>query len=129
MKKYLKMTVSLCLALLLMTAALPVQAAGEPFFVTGYTVERTDSSGNPTDITVTLMRTDSGTEPIRVVRNVDDFAGGSEGVFNIDASGKYTLSINGLSYRNSGNTLGFSVVYANGTEFQNMTVRITECAP
>ena len=129
MKKYLKMTISLCLALLLMTAALPVQAAGEPFFVNGYTVDRTDSNGNPTDITVTLMRTDSGMEPIRVVRNVDDFAGGSEGVFNIDASGKYTVNISGLRYRNSGSTLGFSVVYANGTEFQNMTVRISECTP
>ena len=129
MKKYLKMTVSLCLALLLMTAALPVQAADEPFFVNGYTVERTDSSGNPAEITVTLMRTDGGTEPIRVVRNVDDFSGGSEGVFNIDASGKYTLVISGLRYRNSGNTLGFSVVYGGGTEFQTFAIRISECTP
>ena len=127
MKKYLKMSISLCLALLLLCAALPVQAAGEPFFVTGYTVQQSDGSGNPTEIRVTLMRTDSGTEQIRWVRNVDDFGGGSEGVAELDHDGKYTLTITGLSYKNSGNTLGFSVVYAGG--FQNITVPIKECKP
>lgn len=134
MKKYLKMSISLCLALLLLCAALPVQAteptrAYEPFFVTGYTVERTDSNDNPTEIKVTLMSTDPSAVPVRVVRNMDDFSGGADSQVTTTQDGKYSFTVSGLRYRNSGNTLGFSVVYGNGTEFQNMTVRISECTP
>ena len=93
MKRYIKSFVSLCLVLLLALAALPMQANADtdPFFVVGYTTQSYIEKDDSVTITVTLMRTDGGTGDITVVRNVDDFKGGTERVEASCENGKYIV--------------------------------------
>ena len=129
MKRYIKSFVSLCLVLLLALAALPMQANADtdPFFVVGYTTQSYIEKGDSVTVTVTLMRTDGGTGDIVVVRNVDDFKGGTERVEASYESGKYTVSISQLQYRGEGDTLSFTVKYDG--QYQNISVKIAECVP
>ena len=129
MKRYIKSFVSLCLVLLLALAALPMQANADtdPFFVVGYTTQSDIEKGDSVTVTVTLMRTDGETGDITVVRNVDDFKGGTESVKASYENGKYIVSISQLQYRGEGDTLSFTVKY--GEQYQNVSVKIAECVP
>ena len=132
MKTNLKKMISLCLVLVLALAAVPCARAANEFFVVGYA-----SSNNAididetTNITLTLMRTDGESGSISIVRNVDDFKGGTEKVDAELDDGKYTATVLGLKYRGEGNTLAFTVNYTSGGKqmYQNMTVKIAECVP
>ena len=129
MKRYIKSFVSLCLVLLLALAALPMQANADtdPFFVVGYTTQSYIEKGDSVTVTVTLMRTDGETGDITVVRNVDDFKGGTESVKASYENGKYIVPISQLQYRGEGDTLSFTVNY--GEKYQNISVKIAECVP
>lgn len=136
MNRYIKKTLSLCLVLLLMVTALPLHASAtgneptvvyNPFFVVGYTTQSGIEIDDAVSIDVTLMRTDGESGDITVVRNVDDFRGGTESVTVHCENGKYIVPISGLYYRGTGNTLSFTVKY--GESYQNMSVRIAECVP
>ena len=137
MKRYIRSFLSLCLVLLLAGTVLPLHASADtdneptvtynPFFVVGYTTRSSIEKGDSATVDVTLMRTDGETGDITVVRNVDDFKGGTESVTVSCEDGKYTVRITDLQYRGSGNTLSFTVNY--GGQYQNLSVKIAECVP
>lgn len=129
MKRYIRSFLSLCLVLLLVGTALPLgaNAVADPFFVVGYTTRSYIEKGDNVTVNVTLMRTDSQIGDITVVRNVDDFKGGTESVTVSCVGGKYTVPIEDLQYRGSGNTLSFTVNYDG--HYQNLSVKIAECVP
>lgn len=129
MNRYIKKTLSLCLVLLLLVTALPLHAGavGAPFFVVSYTTQSSIEIDDTVSIDVTLMRTDGGNGDITVVRNVDDFKGGTESITVRCMSGKYVVPISGLRYRGEGNTLSFTVSYDG--QYQDLSVKIAECVP
>ena len=133
MKRICKSLLSICLVIVLLGAVVPnVNADSDPLFVVGYTSSNSSIDKNETtNITITLMRTDGESSPISLVRNVDDFKGGTEKVDVALDGGKYTAVISELQYRGSGNTLAFTVNYISSstTKYQNMTVKIAECVP
>lgn len=133
MKRICKSLLSICLVIVLLGAVVPnVNADSDPLFVVGYTSSNSSIDKNETtNITITLMRTDGESSTISLVRNVDDFKGGTEKVDVALDGGKYTAVISELQYRGSGNTLAFTVNYiSSGTmKYQNMTVKIAECVP
>ena len=144
MKRISRSLLSLCLALVLCAALLPVnvaKATGEgttaqartSFLITGYRASRSSIyTGDTVDITVYLSRTDGGNDSIRVVRGLDSFQDGTASAVASGQNGEYTVTFTGLTYTgDSGKQLAFTIYYeGNGGGYQDgNTVPVRECVP
>ena len=144
MKRISRSLLSLCLALVLCAALLPVnvaKAAGEgttaqagtSFLITGYRASRSSIyTGDTVDITVYLSRTDGSNDSIRVVRGLDSFQDGTASAVASGQNGEYTVTFTGLTYTgDSGKQLAFTIYYeGNGGGYQDgNTVPVRECVP
>lgn len=144
MKRISRSLLSLCLALVLCAALLPVNDAkatgggttartGTSFLITGYRASRSSIyTGDTVDITVYLSRTDGGNDSIRVVRGLDSFQDGTASAVASGQNGEYTVAFTGLTYTgDSGKQLAFTIYYeGNGGGYQDgNTVPVRECVP
>ena len=144
MKRISRSLLSLCLALVLCAALLPVNVAkatgggttaraGTSFLITGYRASRSSIyTGDTVDITVYLSRTDGSNDPIRVVRGLDSFQDGTASAVASGQNGEYTVTFTGLTYTgDSGKQLAFTIYYeGNGGGYQDgNTVPVRECVP
>ncbi len=144
MKRISRSLLSLCLALVLCAALLPVNVAkttGEgttaqartSFLITGYRASRSSIyTGDTVDITVYLSRTDGSNDSIRVVRGLDSFQDGTASAVASGQNGEYTVTFTGLTYTgDSGKQLAFTIYYeGNGGGYQDgNTVPVRECVP
>ena len=144
MKRISRSLLSLCLALVLCAALLPVnvaKATGEgttaqartSFLITGYRASRSSIyTGDTVDITVYLSRTDGSNDSIRVVRGLDSFQDGTASAVASGQNGEYTVTFTGLTYTgDSGKQLAFTIYYeGNGSDYQDgNTVPVRECVP
>lgn len=144
MKRISRSLLSLCLALVLCAALLPVNVAkatgggttaqaGTSFLITGYRASRSSIyTGDTVDITVYLSRTDSSNDSIRVVRGHDSFQDGTASAVASGQNGEYTVTFTGLTYTgDSGKQLAFTIYYeGNGGGYQDgNTVPVRECVP
>lgn len=144
MKRISRSLLSLCLALVLCAALLPVnvaKATGEgttaqartSFLITGYRASRSSIyTGDTVDITVYLSRTDGSNDSIRVVRGLDSFQDGAASAVASGQNGEYTVTFTGLTYTgDSGKQLAFTIYYeGNGGGYQDgNTVPVRECVP
>lgn len=144
MKRISRSLLSLCLALVLCAALLPVnvaKATGEgttaqartSFLITGYRASRSSIyTGDTVDITVYLSRTDGSNDSIRVVRGLDSFQDGTASAVASGQNGEYTVTFTGLTYTgDSGKQLAFTIYYeGNGGGYQDgNTVPVRECMP
>lgn len=144
MKRISRSLLSLCLALVLCAALLPVNdakatgggttaRAGTSFLITGYRASRSSIyTGDTVDITVYLSRTDGGNDSIRVVRGLDSFQDGTASAVASGQNGEYTVTFTGLTYTgDSGKQLAFTIYYeGNGGRYQDgNTVPVRECVP
>ena len=144
MKRISRSLLSLCLALVLCAALLPVIDAkatgggttartGTSFLITGYRASRSSIyTGDTVDITVYLSRTDGGNDSIRVVRGLDSFQDGTASAVASGQNGEYTVTFTGLTYTgDSGKQLAFTIYYeGNGGGYQDgNTVPVRECVP
>lgn len=144
MKRISRSLLSLCLALVLCAALLPVNAAketgggttaqaGTSFLITGYRASRSSIyTGDTVDITVYLSRTDGSNDSIRVVRGLDSFQDGTASAVASGQNGEYTVTFTGLTYTgDSGKQLAFTIYYeGNGGDYQDgNTVPVRECVP
>lgn len=144
MKRISRSLLSLCLALVLCAALLPVNVAkatgggttaraGTSFLITGYRASRSSIyTGDTVDITVYLSRTDGSNDSIRVVRGLDSFQDGTASAVASGQNGEYTVTFTGLTYTgDSGKQLAFTIYYeGNGGGYQNgNTVPVRECVP
>lgn len=144
MKRISRSLLSLCLALVLCAALLPVNdakatgggttaRAGTSFLITGYRASRSSiCTGDTVDITVYLSRTDGGNDSIRVVRGLDSFQDGTASAVASGQNGEYTVTFTGLTYTgDSGKQLAFTIYYeGNGGGYQDgNTVPVRECVP
>lgn len=144
MKRISRSLLSLCLALVLCAALLPVNdakatgggttaRAGTSFLITGYRASRSSIyTGDTVDITVYLSRTDGGNDSIRVVRGLDSFQDGTASAVASGQNGEYTVTFTGLTYTgDSGKQLAFTIYYeGNGGGYQDgNTVPVRECVP
>lgn len=144
MKRISRSLLSLCLALVLCAALLPVNVAkatgggttaraGTSFLITGYRASRSSIyTGDTVDITVYLSRTDGGNDSIRVVRGLDSFQDGTASAVASGQNGEYTVTFTGLTYTgDSGKQLAFTIYYeGNGGGYQDgNTVPVRECVP
>lgn len=144
MKRISRSLLSLCLALVLCAALLPVnvaKATGESttaqartsFLITGYRASRSSIyTGDTVDITVYLSRTDGSNDSIRVVRGLDSFQDGTASDVASGQNGEYTVTFTGLTYTgDSGKQLAFTIYYeGNGGGYQDgNTVPVRECVP
>ena len=144
MKRISRSLLSLCLALVLCAALLPVnvaKATGEgttaqartSFLITGYRASRSSIyTGDTVDITVYLSRTDGSNDSIRVVRGHDSFQDGTASAVASGQNGEYTVTFTGLTYTgDSGKQLAFTIYYeGNGGGYQDgNTVPVRECVP
>ena len=144
MKRISRSLLSLCLALVLCAALLPVNVAkatgggttaqaGTSFLITGYRASRSSIyTGDTVDITVYLSRTDSSNDSIRVVRGLDSFQDGTASAVASGQNGEYTVTFTGLTYTgDSGKQLAFTIYYeGNGGGYQDgNTVPVRECVP
>ena len=144
MKRISRSLLSLCLALVLCAALLPVnvaKATGEgttaqartSFLITGYRASRSSIyTGDTVDITVYLSRTDGSNDTIRVVRGLDSFQDGTASAVASGQNGEYTVTFTGLTYTgDSGKQLAFTIYYeGNGGGYQDgNTVPVRECVP
>lgn len=144
MKRISRSLLSLCLALVLCAALLPVNDAkatgggttartGTSFLITGYRASRSSIyTGDTVDITVYLSRTDGGNDSIRVVRGLDSFQDGTASAVASRQNGEYTVTFTGLTYTgDSGKQLAFTIYYeGNGGGYQDgNTVPVRECVP
>lgn len=144
MKRISRSLLSLCLALVLCAALLPVnvaKATGEgttaqartSFLITGYRASRSSIyTGDTVDITVYLSRTDGSNDSIRVVRGLDSFQDGTASAVASGQNGEYTVTFTGLTYTgDSGKQLAFTIYYeGNGGGYQDgNTVPVRECVP
>ena len=144
MKRISRSLLSLCLALVLCAALLPVnvaKATGEgttaqartSFLITGYRASRSSiCTGDTVDITVYLSRTDGSNDSIRVVRGLDSFQDGTASAVASGQNGEYTVTFTGLTYTgDSGKQLAFTIYYeGNGGGYQDgNTVPVRECVP
>lgn len=144
MKRISRSLLSLCLALVLCAALLPVNVAkatgggttaraGTSFLITGYRASRSSIyTGDTVDITVYLSRTDGSNDSIRVVRGLDSFQDGTASAVASGQNGEYTVTFTGLSYTgDSGKQLAFTIYYeGNGGGYQDgNTVPVRECVP
>ena len=144
MKRISRSLLSLCLALVLCAALLPVNVAkatgegttaqaGTSFLITGYRASRSSIyTGDTVDITVYLSRTDGSNDTIRVVRGLDSFQDGTASAVASGQNGEYTVTFTGLTYTgDSGKQLAFTIYYeGNGGGYQDgNTVPVRECVP
>lgn len=144
MKRISRSLLSLCLALVLCAALLPVNVAkatgggttaraGTSFLITGYRASRSSIyTGDTVDITVYLSRTDGSNDSIRVVRGLDSFQDGTASADASRQNGEYTVTFTGLTYTgDSGKQLAFTIYYeGNGGGYQDgNTVPVRECVP
>ena len=144
MKRITRSLLSLCLALVLCAALLPVNDAkatgggttartGTSFLITGYRASRSSiCTGDTVDITVYLSRTDGSNDSIRVVRGLDSFQDGTASAVASGQNGEYTVTFTGLTYTgDSGKQLAFTIYYeGNGGGYQDgNTVPVRECVP
>ena len=143
MKRISRSLLSLCLALVLCAALLPVNDAkatgggttartGTSFLITGYRASRSSIyTGDTVDITVYLSRTDGSNDSIRVVRGLDSFQDGTASAVASGQNGEYTVTFTGLTYTgDSGKQLAFTIYYeGNGGGYQDGTVPVRECVP
>lgn len=144
MKRISRSLLSLCLALVLCAALLPVNVAkatgggttaraGTSFLITGYRASRSSIYiGDTVDITVYLSRTDGSNDSIRVVRGLDSFQDGTASAVASGQNGEYTVTFTGLTYTgDSGKQLAFTIYYeGNGGGYQDgNTVPVRECVP
>lgn len=145
MKRISRSLLSLCLALVLCAALLPVNDAkatgggttartGTSFLITGYRASRSSIyTGDTVDITVYLSRTDGGNDSIRVVRGLDSFQDGTASAVASGQNGEYTVTFTGLTYTgDSGKQLAFTIYYEGngGGGYQDgNTVPVRECVP
>lgn len=144
MKRISRSLLSLCLALVLCAALLPVNVAketgggttaqaGTSFLITGYRASRSSIyTGDTVDITVYLSRTDGSNDSIRVVRGLDSFQDGTASAVASGQNGEYTVTFTGLTYTgDSGKQLAFTIYYeGNGGAYQDgNTVPVRECVP
>ena len=144
MKRISRSLLSLCLALVLCAALLPVNVAkatgegttartGTSFLITGYQASRSSIyTGDTVDITVYLSRTDGSNDSIRVVRGLDSFQDGTASAVASGQNGEYTVTFTGLTYTgDSGKQLAFTIYYeGNGGGYQDgNTVPVRECVP
>ena len=144
MKRITRSLLSLCLALVLCAALLPVNDAkatgggttartGTSFLITGYRASRSSIyTGDTVDITVYLSRTDGSNDSIRVVRGLDSFQDGTASAVASGQNGEYTVTFTGLTYTgDSGKQLAFTIYYeGNGGGYQDgNTVPVRECVP
>lgn len=144
MKRISRSLLSLCLALVLCAALLPVnvaKATGEgttaqartSFLITGYRASRSSIyTGDTVDITVYLSCTDGSNDSIRVVRGLDSFQDGTASAVASGQNGEYTVTFTGLTYTgDSGKQLAFTIYYeGNGGGYQDgNTVPVRECVP
>lgn len=144
MKRISRSLLSLCLALVLCAALLPVNGrqsdgrrttarTGTSFLITGYRASRSSIyTGDTVDITVYLSRTDGGNDSIRVVRGLDSFQDGTASAVASGQNGEYTVTFTGLTYTgDSGKQLAFTIYYeGNGGGYQDgNTVPVRECVP
>ena len=144
MKRISRSLLSLCLALVLCAALLPVNdakatgggttaRAGTSFLITGYRASRSSiCTGDTVDITVYLSRTDGSNDSIRVVRGLDSFQDGTASAVASGQNGEYTVTFTGLTYTgDSGKQLAFTIYYeGNGGGYQDgNTVPVRECVP
>lgn len=144
MKRISRSLLSLCLALVLCAALLPVNVAkatgggttaraGTSFLITGYRASRSSIyTGDTVDITVYLSRTDGSNDSIRVVRGLDSFQDGTASAVASGQNGEYTVTFTGLTYTgDSGKQLAFTIYYeGNGGSYQDgNTVPVRECVP
>lgn len=144
MKRISRSLLSLCLALVLCAALLPVNVAKETgegttaqartsFLITGYRASRSSIyTGDTVDITVYLSRTDGSNDSIRVVRGLDSFQDGTASAVASGQNGEYTVTFTGLTYTgDSGKQLAFTIYYeGNGGGYQDgNTVPVRECVP
>ena len=131
MKRISRSLLSLCLALVLCAALLPVNdakatgggttaRAGTSFLITGYRASRSSIyTGDTVDITVYLSRTDGGNDSIRVVRGLDSFQDGTASAVASGQNGEYTVTFTGLTYTGNpqalvtaGTATGGTLVYS-----------------
>ena len=144
MKRISRSLLSLCLALVLCAALLPVNVAkatgkgttaqaGTSFLITGYRASRSSIyTGDTVDIKVYLSRTDGSNDSIRVVRGLDSFHDGTASAVASGQNGEYTVTFTGLTYTgDSGKQLAFTIYYeGNGGGYQDgNTVPVRECVP
>ena len=144
MKRISRSLLSLCLALVLCAALLPVNVAkatgggttaraGTSFLITGYRASRSSIyTGDTVDITVYLSRTDGSNDSMRVVRGLDSFQDGTASAVASGQNGEYTVTFTGLTYTgDSGKQLAFTIYYeGNGGGYQDgNTVPVRECVP
>lgn len=144
MKRISRSLLSLCLALVLCAALLPVNVAkatgggttaraGTSFLITGYRASRSSIyTGDTVDITVYLSRTDGSNDSIRVVRGLDSFQDGTASAVASGQNAEYTVTFTGLTYTgDSGKQLAFTIYYeGNGGGYQDgNTVPVRECVP
>ena len=144
MKRISRSLLSLCLALVLCAALLPVNVAkatgegttaqaGTSFLITGYRASRSSIyTGDTVDITVYLSRTDGSNDTIRVVRGLDSFQDDTASAVASGQNGEYTVTFTGLTYTgDSGKQLAFTIYYeGNGGGYQDgNTVPVRECVP
>ena len=144
MKRISRSLLSLCLALVLCAALLPVNVAkatgggttaraGTSFLITGYRASRSSIyTGDTVDITVYLSRTDGSNDSIRVVRGLYSFQDGTASAVASGQNGEYTVTFTGLTYTgDSGKQLAFTIYYeGNGGGYQDgNTVPVRECVP
>ena len=144
MKRISRSLLSLCLALVLCAALLPVNDAkatgggttartGTSFLITGYRASRSSiCTGDTVDITVYLSRTDGSNDSIRVVRGLDSFQDGTASAVASGQNGEYTVTFTGLTYTgDSGKQLAFTIYYeGNGGGYQDgNTVPVRERVP
>ena len=143
MKRISRSLLSLCLALVLCAALLPVNDAkatgggttartGTSFLITGYRASRSSIyTGDTVDITVYLSRTDGSNDSIRVVRGLDSFQDGTASAVASGQNGEYTVTFTGLTYTgDSGKQLAFTIYYeGNGGYQDGNTVPVRECVP
>lgn len=143
MKRISRSLLSLCLALVLCAALLPVNVAkatgggttaqaGTSFLITGYRASRSSIyTGDTVDITVYLSRTDGSNDSIRVVRGLDSFQDGTASAVASRQNGEYTVTFTGLTYTgDSGKQLAFTIYYeGNGGYQDGNTVPVRECVP
>ena len=144
MKRISRSLLSLCLALVLCAALLPVNVAkatgggttaraGTSFLITGYRASRSSIyTGDTVDITVYLSRTDGSNDSIRVVRGLDSFQDGTASAVASGQNGEYTVTFTGLTYTgDSGKQLAITIYYeGNGGGYQDgNTVPVRECVP
>ena len=144
MKRISRSLLSLCLALVLCAALLPVNDAkatgggttartGTSFLITGYRASRSSIyTGDTVDLTVYSSRTDGSNDSIRVVRGLDSFQDGTASAVASGQNGEYTVTFTGLTYTgDSGKQLAFTIYYeGNGGGYQDgNTVPVRECVP